>query len=133
MHLIYLSFNIFCIFEKTYVNISILLTFNLLAVNLMSLVIFRTCYIRPPALAGESMNSDLSVHSSIFMSVFDTVFSELDQEFFLLFFTKLRSEKFCHCVSLDLVQSKNYIYCYVPAQIPYLRKIWLLRYGSKCS
>ena len=85
MHLIYLSFNIFCIFEKTYVNISILLTFNLLAVNLMSLVIFRTCYIRPPALAGESMNSDLSVHSSIFMSVFDTVFSELDQEFFLLF------------------------------------------------
>ena len=133
MHLIYLSFNIFCIFEKTYVNISILLTFNLLAVNLMSLVIFRTCYIRSPALAGESMNSDLSVHSSIFMSVFDTVFSELDQEFFLLFFTKLPSEQFCHCVSLDLFQSKNCIYCYVPAQIPYLGKIWLLRYGSKCS
>ena len=133
MHLIYLSFNIFCIFEKTYVNISILLTFNLLAVNLMSLVIFRTCYIRSPALAGESMNSDLSVHSSIFMSVFDTVFSELDQEFFLLFSTKLRTEKFCQCVFLDLVQSKNYIYCYNPSQIPYLRKIWLLRYGSKCS
>ena len=133
MHLIYLSFNIFCIFEKTYVNISILLTFNLLALNLMSLVIFRTCYIRPPALAGESMNSDLSVHSSIFMSVFDAVFSELDQEFFLLFSTKLRTEKFCQCVFLDLVQSKNYIYCYNPSQIPYLRKIWLLRYGSKYS
>ena len=48
MHLIYLSFNIFCIFEKTYVNISILLSFNMLAVNLMSLVIFHACYITPP-------------------------------------------------------------------------------------
>ena len=124
---------IYSVYLRRHVNISILLTFNLLAVNLMSLVIFHTCYIRPPALAGGSMNSDLFVHSSIFMSVFDTVFSELDQEFFLLFSTKLRSEKFCQCVFLDLVQSKNYIHCYVPAQIPYLRKIWLLRYGSKSS
>ena len=28
---------------------------------------------------------------------------------------------------------KMYIICYVPAQIPYLEKFWLLRYGPKCS
>ena len=59
------------------------------------------------------MNSDLSVHSSIFMSVFDTVFSELDQEFFLLFFHKVTIRKILSlCFSGFGLKQKLYLLLY---------------------
>ena len=59
------------------------------------------------------MNSDLSVHSSIFISAFDTVFSELDQEFFLLFFLKVTIRKILSlCFSGFGLAQKLYLLLY---------------------
>ena len=118
-------------------------------------IYFFIFFFRPPALVGRVLWNRIC--PSFHPSVCPGFFLELYHYFFLNFSMRLQthmklcmtepdfpekiflSQKFLNMLKSFVINfywicwvMKIYIICCVPAQIPYLGKLWFLRYGPKC-